>query len=617
MDKWLQQNKNREKLMAFRIIAAVILRFVAARNLTGSRQIVLFDVCYLILSYDVLDAAVDALKRFDITKEEVLMVLATAAAFFIGQADKAVVTMAIYQGAKLFITWYKKGLEEKNKSRLGKPAETVHWLLDGQLIDVEADKVNPGMLIQVNNGEQIPADGTVKEGEGYLDASSLLISEDVAYGIGTEVLAGSINKGETLVMEAKRRGEQSAVNQLIRHYESFSSDNTRAEKMAGKFIWIFTAVVIVLAFGIAILGPLLTKISYNESISVGITLLVIVCGTNMVTSIPLTYRNGMADIARDGILLNKAETVEILNKLDYMAMDKDGILTDGQFAVESFQSSTENDKFLKTCASICRNSENLMAKAIVEKYGEGREYSIIRSFSETENEGVKARVGNKDYFIGNYQFTSENCAESFEQSERFVWYVVTRKEYVGQFVLVEKVKQKSKDFILDLKRNNVSRIAVFSQDAQVKLNEIKRYIAADEVYGDLNDETKAAEIAKVRQNNLKTAYIGNEDEDVLTLKTADVGIVTDGVDNLDKALGVADAVFLRPELSEILVLKEKCKTISRTVGLNLGIIILGKVLLMLCGATNSITMESASLANAVMNLLTVLNAGRMSRLKKD
>ena len=167
MDKWLQQNKNREKLMAFRIIAAVILRFVAVRNLTGSQQIVLFDVCYLILSYDVLDAAVDALKRFDITKEEVLMVLATAAAFFIGQADKAVVTMAIYQGAKLFITWYKKGLEEKNKSRLGKPAEPVHWLLDGQLIDVEADKVNPGMLIQVNNGEQIPADGTVKEGEGY------------------------------------------------------------------------------------------------------------------------------------------------------------------------------------------------------------------------------------------------------------------------------------------------------------------------------------------------------------------------------------------------------------------------------------------------------------------
>ena len=208
--------------------------------------------------------------------------------------------------------------------------KTAVLVRDGVEVEVHIDEVNKGDIFVVRPGENIPVDGIVIEGTTAVNESALTgESIPVDKNPGDLVSAATLNQSGFIKCEARRVGEDTTLSQIIQMVSDAAATKAPIAKVADKVSGVFVPTVITIAV-ITTIGWLLAGHSIGFALARGISVLVISCpcALGLATPVAIMVGNGMG--AKNGIMFKTAVSLEETGKMDIVALDKTGTITNGE-----------------------------------------------------------------------------------------------------------------------------------------------------------------------------------------------------------------------------------------------------------------------------------------------
>ena len=201
---------------------------------------------------------------------------------------------------------------------------------DGQELEVPVADLQIGDILIVKAGAAIPVDGVIIDGHGSVDESMLTgESLPVEKTVRSKVIGATINRAGYFKMQAEKIGRDTTLAQIINLVEEANSSKAHISKLADKIAGVFVPVVISIALCTAIIWLLLDA-SLGFAISTGIAVLVISCPCALGLATPTAIMVGTGKGAEYGILLKSAESLEALQNVNKILLDKTGTVTEGK-----------------------------------------------------------------------------------------------------------------------------------------------------------------------------------------------------------------------------------------------------------------------------------------------
>ena len=247
-----------------------------------------------------------------------------------------------YEAAAVIVTLILLGryLEARAKGRtsgairrlIGLQAKTAQVRRNGALAEIPISEVRPGDIVAVRPGERVPVDGTVTEGDSWVDES--MISGEpvpVAKTAGASVTGGTINQTGALTLTATAVGEATMLAQIIRMVEAAQGGKLPIQALVDRITLWFVPVVMGLA---ALTFAIWLTLGPDPALTLGlvnaVAVLIIACPCAMGLATPTSIMVGTGRGADLGILFRKGEALQALQAVKVVALDKTGTLTEGK-----------------------------------------------------------------------------------------------------------------------------------------------------------------------------------------------------------------------------------------------------------------------------------------------
>ena len=257
------------------------------------QYLLLYLVPYLIVGWDTLREAAEALAHGEAMDENFLMSVATLGALAIGflpgaatQFPEAVFVMLFFQVGELF-----EGIAEGRSRRsvahlLDIRPDTANVERDGVLQTVPPQDVAVGETILIRPGEKVPMDGVVLEGNSSLDTVALT-GESVPREVAPEdaILSGCVNLSGVLRVRTTRAFGESTASRILELVEHAAENKSHSEHFITRFARVYTPVVVALAVLLALVPPLLGCGAWSDWIYRALMFLVVSCPCALVISI--------------------------------------------------------------------------------------------------------------------------------------------------------------------------------------------------------------------------------------------------------------------------------------------------------------------------------------------
>jgi len=405
---------------------------------------------------------------------------------------------------------------------------------------VSANQLVVGDVIRVNEGESIPADGTIKTGRVALNLSLITgESEPQLFNVGDEVVSGAVITDGNCEITVRKVGTESTLGRIVQLVKKAQSEKPGIQRYADKISAIFVPTVLaisILAFG---LNYFLWEVGLQESILRSIAVLVISCPCAMGLATPTAVAVGLGRLSRSGILMKGADTIERLASIETFIFDKTGTLTTGDFEVKSFEAINEEPAIVADIITqIESRSAHPIAKSLVE-YFEGKGNSAIRitEVNEVAGEGIygKDAMGYQ-YFIGSDTKSNEGHL------------VLTKNNTtIGRFSINDEIKPYAKELIDSIKSTG-KNVILLSGDNHHKTSEIARQLHFDNYYAGQKPDQKLS-IVESTSTKGPVAMVGDGINDAAALTRADIGISMG--DSTSVSIQAADIVLLNSSLSKL------------------------------------------------------------------
>jgi len=297
------------------------------------------------------------------------MTIATFGALYLGEIHEAAGVMIFYQASVFFQDLAAQRSRRSLENLLDLKSVTARLeTLAGFEVKNPSD-INPGDVIIVRPGEKIPLDGDVLTGTSFVDTSALTgESRPVSVSEGQPVYSGSINLDGLLRIRTTKKYEDSSLSVILSMVEESSSQKAKTELFIRRFSRIYTSIVVILAFFLAIIPPIFIS---GQLFSVwfyrSLIFLVVSCPCALMLSIPLTYFSGIGLASSKGILIKGGQFLDTLAQVKTGFLDKTGTLTYGDFELESWHcaDSVSADSLLKNALDAEVLSNHPLALAVV------------------------------------------------------------------------------------------------------------------------------------------------------------------------------------------------------------------------------------------------------------
>ena len=495
-------------------------------------------------------------------------------------------------------------------------------LRQGDQVEVPAGSVAMGEIVLVKNGAKVPVDGMVVAGTGALDEASITgESIPAEKSTGDQVFAGTVSRGGFLQVRATGIGADTTLARIIHRVEEAQDAKARTQAFMDRFSAWYTPAIIVLAVVVGVA---------TGNVVLALTLLVIGCPGALVISIPVAIVAGIGRAAKDGILIKGGEFLEHSAKIDAVAVDKTGTLTQGRpqlSDVVALGPAMDRAQVLTWAARAEAGSEHPLARPIIESARtEGLAFSGLPESTEpVPGKGITATTGGHRVLIGNVAllaqfgvadtFGAAAAAEELGAAGKTAMIVAVDGVVAGVVAVADQVRADAAAMVENLHKAGVKRVVMLTGDSPLVAQAIAEVTGVDEVRAGLLPEDKLDAVAELQRQGHVVAMVGDGVNDAPALATANIGVAM-GAAGSAVAVETADIALMGDNLRK---LPEAIFLAKRTVAVmrqNIAIALATVVLLLGGVLFGGVTMAIGMLVHEASVLIVIANAMRLLRRKQ-
>jgi len=449
----------------------------------------------------------------------------------------------------------------------------------GQEIEISAEEVAEGDILIVRAGEAVPVDGVILEGHCSVDESALTgESLPVEKHAGDKVSCGTMNKNGYFKMQAAAVGENTALAGIIRLVDEAASSKAPIAKLADKISAVFVPAVIFIAVAAAAAWYISGQ-SFEFSLIIGITILVISCPCALGLATPAAIMVGTGRGAAGGILVKSAEALDLAHSIDTVVLDKTGAVTVGKPVVTDILP-VKGDKrqLLSAAASLEFMSGHPLAEPIIAeavKSGFVPDNIHVQNYELIPGQGITGFISGVRNYVGNRKLmeTADIDIEEYIPMEKDLaeegktpLYFAAEGELLGLIAVADTVRPTSKEAIERLMAMGIDVIMLTGDNAITAAATCKQ-VGLHEYVAEILPHEKESRIRALQEKGRKVAMVGDGVNDAPALARADVGVAIGA--GTDIAIESADIVLMKSDLLDVPAAISLSRAVMRNIKQNL------------------------------------------------
>ena len=518
-------------------------------------------------------------------------------------------------------------------------AKKANIIRNGEIFEVNIEEVSKGDTVFIKPGEKIPVDGVIVEGHSSIDEAMITgESIPVEKGENDSVYSGSINKDGALKVLVNATKDETLISKIAKLVEDAQMTKAPIAKLADKVSLVFVPTVITIAIIVSLIWWFAIKYNavriigspFEFVLTIFISILIIACPCSLGLATPTAIMVGTGKGAELGILIKSGEALEKLNRIDTIVFDKTGTLTEGNPKVIDIISLSDlsEDEIVKIAASMEKNSEHPLGKAVYEKLKEKNfsEYDI-RNFLSISGRGVIGEIENNKYFLGNRKLLIENnignikeeLIHKYELEGKTTILLADKDNLIAFITIADVIREESIQLIEKLRKEKIETY-MLTGDNERTAKVIAKKLNIDNVIAEVSPEDKYKKVKELQEKGKRVAMVGDGINDSPALAQADVGLAIGS--GTDIAIESADIVLMNKNIEVILTAIRLSRATIKNIKENLfwaffyntcGIPIAGGILYLLTG--HLLNPMIAGLAMGLSSVSVVTNALRLKRFK--
>ena len=474
--------------------------------------------------------------------------------------EAAAVIIAFILLGKLLEEKAKGNTSSAIKKLMGLQPKTVTIVHEGgHQMQIPIEQVAIGNTLLVKPGEKIAVDGTVVNGNSYVD-ESMLSGEPVPVlkNENDKVFAGTINQKGSFQFRADKVGSETMLAQIIKMVQDAQGSKAPVQKLVDKIAGIFVPIVILIAIAAFIAWNVFGgENAFTQGLLALITVLVIACPCALGLATPTAIMVGVGKGAEKGILIKDAESLELAKKVNAVILDKTGTITVGRPIVTNDFWADENAELKQILYSIEKQSEHPLAEAVVTHLNQQSLFTIS-SFESITGKGAKAQANGETYFIGNRRLVEENKisidkpisekAHQWGKEAKTVIWFANSQEVVAVLAIADQVKATSQKAIQELQQSGIE-VYMLTGDNQTTAKAVSEKVGIKHFKAEVLPEQKADYVKELQAKGKVVAMVGDGINDSTALAQADVSIAMGK--GSDIAMDVAKMTIISSDLAKI------------------------------------------------------------------
>ncbi|MBK5108876.1 MAG: cadmium-translocating P-type ATPase, partial [Anaerolineales bacterium] len=525
-------------------------------------SLVLYLAAYLLAGWDTAIHAWHALRTrtFD---TDLLMIAAALGAAFLGEYAEGALL--------LFLFSISHTLEDRILDRARGAISALADLTPktaliqraGNLIEIPVEQLVLGDQVVVRPGTRIPVDGHITSGSSSVNQAPVTgESLPVDKTITDMVFSGSLNGEGALEVRVTRLAKDSTLARVSQMVEQAQAGKSPTQLLTDRFMrWFVPAVLI--GDLLLILVPPLFGVPFNESFARAMVLLVAASPCALALGTPAAIMAGVAQAARNGVLVKGGIYLENLGRLKAIAFDKTGTITKGELQLTDVLStdSVNETELLALAAAIEKRSAHPIAKAIV-KGAENQQLALpeVSKVEALTGSGMRAEYQAQPVWIGSTRAITQTTtnidpeflkhAESLAGQGKTTMAISLGDQLLGLLAVSDTIRPNIETTIGKLSDLGIVHTVMLTGDNQQAALHIANQVGVDEVRAELMPGDKVAAVKDLVDIYQETGMVGDGVNDAPALAQATVGIALGGA-STDVALETADVVLMADDLSKL------------------------------------------------------------------
>jgi Cu2+-exporting ATPase len=460
--------------------------------------------------------------------------------------------------------------------------------------------IAPGDRLLIAAGERLPVDAMVEQGESDADVS-LVTGEtgSVRVQSGSTLNAGSLILGQSLVVRATARAQDSLVAEIARLLEAGQQNRNRYVGWADRAACLYVPCVHGAALAV-FFGGMLFGVDAGAALTNAIALLIITCPCALGLAVPAVQIAATSRLFRRGLLVKSGDALERLADADTVVFDKTGTLTRG---VPVLSSTTPMDRsMLARAAQLARASKHPFAQAIAEAAGPG---AVANGVTETAGEGLEGEIGGHRARLGRASWVGVGGTA---EAPSTVWYA-EQGMAPSHFEFTDEVRADAHSTVKALRDRGLN-VQMLSGDRNVPASAIALQCEIEAWRAATSPTEKVAHLERLRGEGRRVLMVGDGLNDAAALAAAHVSISPGTGANVSQA--AADMVLTAERLFPIVDAIDVARAARRLVLQNFAFAALYNVLAVPLAATGQVTPLIAAIAMSASSILVMLNASRLA-----
>jgi Cu+-exporting ATPase len=504
---------------------------------------------------------------------------------------------------------------------------------DGTEEDIPLDLVKSGDVLRIRPGDKVPVDGIVVEGESNID-ESMITGEPipVAKQSGDKVIGATVNSTGSLLMKAVNVGTDTMLAKIVQMVSEAQRTRAPIQKVADTVAGYFVPAVVLIAaaafFVWWTVGPE-PRLAY--AIVNAVAVLIIACPCALGLATPMSVMVGTGKGATMGVLIKNAESLEILEKVDTIVVDKTGTLTEGRPKLVSVTQTSDvaEEELLFLIASIERASEHPLAEAIV-RGAEEKNVALVKvnDFESITGKGVTGKVNGRSVAVGNAHLLESlgvdagglpQMADKLRHEGQTVMLAAVDGVAAGLVGVADPIKESTPEAIKDLHVEGLT-VVMLTGDSRATAEAVAAKLDIDQIHAEVLPDQKADVIKQLQAEGRIVAMAGDGINDAPALAQAHVGVAMGT--GTDVAMESAGVTLIKGDLRGIVRATRLSRATMKNIRQNLffafvynslGVPVAAGVLYPVFGLLLSPIIAAAAMSFSSVSVIG--NALRLKRLK--